>query len=159
VTTFAGTVGQPGLVDGPANAARFNNPVGLAADAAGNIYVADAKNNAIRKIDLNNIVSTLSTDFSEPNGVSLDANGRILVADTRNNAIKVIGPGNVVALLAGSASKVAGTNDSTSPLKLFQCSNALLWVGGSTDRWSATLEVTRSVASITMISSQVSFRN
>ncbi|MCI0536643.1 MAG: chitobiase/beta-hexosaminidase C-terminal domain-containing protein, partial [Verrucomicrobiales bacterium] len=133
VSTFAGTVGQPGLVDGPANAARFNNPVGLAADAAGNIYVADAKNNAIRKIDLNNIVSTISTDFFEPNALALGDNGQIFVADTRNNAIKVIGPGNVVSLLAGNAAKVAGTNDSYFATEaLFNAPNSLLWIGGST---------------------------
>jgi sugar lactone lactonase YvrE len=133
VTTFAGAVGQPGWADGPANVARFNNPVGLAVDAAGNIYVADAKNNAVRKIDPNNNVSTLSADFAEPNGVALDENGRIFVADTRNNAIKLIGPGNGVSLLAGSSSKVAGTNDSYFASEaLFNAPNALLWVGGST---------------------------
>ena len=49
VTTFAGT-GLPGAADGNAAAATFDIPESLAIDAAGNIYVADAVNNKIRKI-------------------------------------------------------------------------------------------------------------
>src|SRR5437870_21009 len=86
VTTFAGAAGQPGLVDGPAGSARFNYPVGLAADTAGNIYVADSKNSAIRKIDLGNNVTTLSTNFFEPTALAFDDNQQLFVADTRNNA-------------------------------------------------------------------------
>ena len=41
VTTFAGDGGPPGTIDGPAAAARFDRPRGLAADAAGNVYVSD----------------------------------------------------------------------------------------------------------------------
>lgn len=49
VTTIAGT-GQSGNSDGSGSRSTFNNPVGLAVDAAGNIYVADAGANNIRKI-------------------------------------------------------------------------------------------------------------
>ena len=68
VTTFAGpeiTVlenaqGFPtgGLLNGKASESFFNEPTGLAADRNGNVYVADAGNNAIRKIDANGMVST-----------------------------------------------------------------------------------------------------
>jgi len=51
VTTFAGTPGQAGLVDGSARSAKLNSPVGLAIDVANNGFVlADLKNNAIRRI-------------------------------------------------------------------------------------------------------------
>ena len=49
VTTLAGT-GQPGAADGGYTTATFNNPIGIAVDAAGNVYVADTGNNLIRKI-------------------------------------------------------------------------------------------------------------
>jgi DNA-binding beta-propeller fold protein YncE len=49
VTTIAGD-GQEGDVDGPASSAEFRDPKGVAIDAAGNIYVADANNNRVRVI-------------------------------------------------------------------------------------------------------------
>jgi sugar lactone lactonase YvrE len=134
VSTFAGAVGEPGLVDGPLTTARFNSPVGLAVDAAGNIYVADSKNNAVRKIDLNNVVSTVSTAFSQPSALAIGSNGELYVADTRNHAIKVIAPNGTTTLLAGSNSPtITGTNDSFfAEEALFNSPGGLLWLGGTT---------------------------
>jgi sugar lactone lactonase YvrE len=50
VTTLAGTAGQSGSAYGTGSAARFNGPVGLAVDGAGNVYVADVVDNTIRKL-------------------------------------------------------------------------------------------------------------
>ncbi|MFB9845030.1 IPT/TIG domain-containing protein [Mucilaginibacter ginsenosidivorans] len=51
VSTLAGS-GAPGSADGPAKQASFNNPTGIAVDAAGNLYIADQGNNMIRKITM-----------------------------------------------------------------------------------------------------------
>ena len=51
VTTIAGQPGAPGAVDGDAHMAKFNFPLGVAVDLAGNVYVADSSNSTIRKID------------------------------------------------------------------------------------------------------------
>src|ERR1019366_8713072 len=49
-TTIAGLVGNVGSDDGTNTAARFNNPSGVAADSAGNVYVSDTVNKTIRKL-------------------------------------------------------------------------------------------------------------
>ncbi|EGF31712.1 hypothetical protein IMCC9480_3485 [Oxalobacteraceae bacterium IMCC9480] len=60
VTTLAGRVLETGALDGAGDAARFFNPQGLAADNAGNVYVADTGNNTIRRITPSGQVSTVA---------------------------------------------------------------------------------------------------
>jgi hypothetical protein len=117
VTTLAG-VSTAGTTDGPAAASRFNGPNGMAADSAGNVYVADSENEAIRKISPAGVVTTLagspgisgSVDgtgtnarFNHPNSVAVDSAGTIYVADTYNCTIRKITPAGVVTTFAGSA--------------------------------------------------------
>lgn len=58
ISTFAGVTGQKGYLDGPANTALFNGPSSIVIEADGTMYVSDANNNVIRKIDSTG-VSTL----------------------------------------------------------------------------------------------------
>lgn len=103
VTTFAGLAGSTGSSDGSGTLARFNAPSGIAIDSAGNLYVADTGNHAIRKITSARAVTTIagragvsgSTDatgdtarFLEPTGITVDAAGNVYVADTSNNTIR-----------------------------------------------------------------------
>jgi len=63
ITTFAGTGGQAFDGDGDlATKALFNQPHGLAFDASGNLYVADRGNHAVRKIDTNGIITTVTIE-------------------------------------------------------------------------------------------------
>jgi sugar lactone lactonase YvrE len=59
VTTIAGT-GLAGSLNGISTAASFNDPDGIAVDASGNLYIADADNNLIRKITPAGVVTTLA---------------------------------------------------------------------------------------------------
>jgi uncharacterized protein YjiK len=63
-STLAGAVGTAGDANGSGNKASFNQPKGVAADAANNIYVADSGNNLIRKVTTDGQVSTLFSSGS-----------------------------------------------------------------------------------------------
>jgi hypothetical protein len=131
-TNFSGTVGAPGYVDGPIASAQFNSPGGLASDEAGNIFIADTKNNAIRRIGADDIVSTVATNFFEPLGIAVGEGGRLFVADTRNHAIKVIETNGAVTVFAGSGSRISGSTDSYfAEESLFSNPGGLLWLGGT----------------------------
>ena len=116
VTTLAGSAGSNGAEDGTGGAARFYSPCGVAADSAGNVYVADSWNYAIRKVTPAGVVTTLagqagwsgSTDgtgsaarFYQPYGVATDSAGNVYVADTWNHTIRQVTPTGVVTTLAG----------------------------------------------------------
>jgi serine/threonine protein kinase len=82
VSTFAGQPGQPGFADGPAASARFKDPHGVALDGAGNLYVADTANNALRRISSAGVVSTVTLKVSFPDSVAADALGAVYVTDS-----------------------------------------------------------------------------
>ncbi|MFD2584443.1 DUF6443 domain-containing protein, partial [Pedobacter vanadiisoli] len=123
VSTFAGT-GSAGSSNGSALSATFRNPMGIAVDASGNIYVADRLNHMIRKIS-GGTVSTVagngsmgsangygtSATFQYPNNLAVDASGNIYVADQQNHTIRKIDASGYVSAFAGttSAGSVNGT--------------------------------------------------
>jgi hypothetical protein len=108
VSAFAGN-GTAGADNGDAAKASFNAPAGLAADASGNIYVADAGNNLIRKISPAGVVSTLAgpAGFNGPNSLAVDSAGNVYVTDAGNNQIKKVTPAGVVSVVAGNGTQGA----------------------------------------------------
>ncbi len=111
IELLAGTDGSSGWVDGAANAAKFNAPVGIAT-ADGKIYVADTYNDRIRVIE-NGSVSTLAggtrgfadgagvdARFDTPTGLAT-WNGRLVVADTGNRRLRVVESDGTTWTLAG----------------------------------------------------------
>jgi sugar lactone lactonase YvrE len=103
VTTLAGT-GFDGAVNGNGTSASFGNPVGVAVDESGNVYVADTSNDLIRKISSTGDVTTLagtgsggavngngtSASFKYPYGVAVDGSGNVYIADRSNHLIRRI---------------------------------------------------------------------
>jgi len=122
VSTVAGS-GNRGADNGVGTSATFNNPAGVAVDAAGNIYVVDSDNNLIRKIQPGGSVSTFAgngqfssvdgngTDagFYNPHGITIDGSGYLYITDG-NNRIRRISPTADVITFAGFNS---GSNDGT----------------------------------------------
>jgi sugar lactone lactonase YvrE len=112
VSTFAGT-GTAGFSgdNGPANAATFKNVQDLFI-TNGNLYVADAGNRRIRKINLTtNVVTTVAGDgttaitgggIGAAVGVAVDGFGNIYVSGGGTNVIRKITPGNVYSTFAGT---------------------------------------------------------
>ena len=114
VSTFAGSSNM-GSANGYRTEARFSNMMGVAVDDLGNVYVADSRNNLIRKIDTEGIVTTVAgsgmagsvdgkgdtASFFYPTALAVDQQGFIYVADTHNNLIRKISPDGFVTTLAG----------------------------------------------------------
>ena len=82
VSVFAGDVASFGSGDGPAQQARFYRPSGLAADGAGNIFVADTGNHTVRRITPSGEVSTVLGTAGKP-GVVLGSAPGGLMSPTR----------------------------------------------------------------------------
>src|SRR5262249_24729156 len=114
-------------VDGSGGNAQFYGPQGIAADSAGDVYVADTWNHTVRKITSGGVVSTLaglagnfgSADgtnsaarFNAPSGIALDSAGNLYVSDFFNHTIRKITPAGLVTTLAGLAG-VWGSADGT----------------------------------------------
>lgn len=110
--TVAGQAGTAGRNDGKGIAARFNQPAGLALDASGGLLVADAGNNALRRISADGVVSTLAQDLPlQPQGIALDARGGVVLSDA-TSALRVDAGGKWQALdpQANVAGRDTGAN-------------------------------------------------
>jgi len=131
VTTFAGSAANKSYQDGTGTAAAFDSPVGISLDALGNLFVADSKNDVIRKITAAGLVTTFSgtagsvgsTDspprFDSPSGLAVNFSTSILyVGDSNNNTIRKITPFGVVTTLAGLVS-ATGSADGTGSVARF----------------------------------------
>ncbi|OQP60611.1 hypothetical protein A3860_32880 [Niastella vici] len=118
ITTIAGT-GVPGFSGdgGPATSAQLNHPYGVAFDNAGNIYIPDAGNNRIRKIDAAGIITTVAGNgtvgFSGDGGpainaqffgawqVVFDASDNMYIDDAANNCVRKIDNTGTISTYAG----------------------------------------------------------
>ena len=101
----------------------LSNPLGLAFDAAGNLYVANEGNNTISKVTPSGAVSTfVSSGLNGPIGLAFDAAGNLYVANEGNNTISKVTPSGAVStfvsgLMALSAWPSTPRATSTSPIR------------------------------------------
>jgi sugar lactone lactonase YvrE len=121
VLRYVGT-GEDGFSgdDGPAWEARLRNPAGVLATPSGELYIADASNGRVRKVDAAGIITTfagggplarsgdggpaLSAGIGNPNTLAMDAQGNLYFSDTFNHIVrKVSAADGTISTVAGSA--------------------------------------------------------
>ena len=132
VSTLAGVAARTGgYADGPAATALFRGPRGLAADTNGNIYISDMRNKAVRKLDTNNVVSTVATNFAGPAGLAMGDNG-LWVADQFDHTLKFITNGTTTAVVRAGISGNGGFLDAENGREaLFNLPDGVLWLGAN----------------------------
>jgi uncharacterized protein (TIGR03437 family) len=102
---------------GAAGSAQLNSPAGLAVDSAGNLYIADYSNHAVRKVS-GGIITTLAgtgvagfsgdngparqAQLNGPSGVAVDTAGIVYIADSGNQVVRKIAPNGVMSTFAGT---------------------------------------------------------
>jgi hypothetical protein len=102
-------INVPGFADGDSGSNAFNYPIALTKDAADNIYVADYRNQAIRKVTPAGVVSTYAggqyfpTLLGNPTGVVMDAQGNMFISENSGRILEIT-KDKVLYVLAGVSS-------------------------------------------------------
>lgn len=125
ISKFAGK-GTPGYSgdSGPATEAQLRQNFSVAADNAGNLYIADLDNNVIRKVSPAGIITTIAgtgtagfsgdggpataAQFDHPIGIAVDHSGNVFVGDALNRRIRKIFPSGIITTVAGNGALGSG---------------------------------------------------
>ena len=125
ISTFAGN-GTPGFSgDGhPATLASLNAPLGVAVDDSGNVYIADANNDRIRKVNTAGVISTFAgtgtagysldgipatlSELNAPVRVACSHLGNVYIADELNNRIRKVNSAGTISTFAGNGTLTYG---------------------------------------------------
>jgi uncharacterized protein (TIGR03437 family) len=149
ISTYAGqgTAGYAGD-GGAAIEAQLNAPMGLALDSAGNLYIADSGNHAVRKVSKSGAIGTVAgigspgysgdggaataAALDQPEGVAVDASGLLYIADTFNNRVRAVAPGGIVQTVAGTGiSSFSGDGGAAATAALFLPTDVATDSGGN----------------------------
>jgi len=156
VNTYAGN-GEEGYGgdSGPALKARIDRPFGLAIDKKDNLFIADRRNNRVRKINPSGIITTAAGDggffymgdngpayrasIAGPTGVAVDDKGNLYIADRNNNRIRVVDKQGMIRTIAGT-----GQQDYNGETELARETNLYLPFGLTIDKKGRLLIIDRS---------------
>jgi uncharacterized protein (TIGR03437 family) len=130
ITTVAGGGNASPDVVGAATSAALYLPMGLAVDTAGNLYIADAGYNTIRKVTPQGIISNVAGDGSPmvccpaafsgdgglattaqldtPASVAVDSAGSLYIVDVGNYRVRRVNGQGIISTIAGGATGVSG---------------------------------------------------
>jgi len=150
ITTVSGNFGAgPGYSGdgGLASAAQLSSPIGVAVDAAGNLFIADTSNHVIRKISPAGIITTVAGNGTEgysgdggaataaqlnyPFAVAVDAAGDLFIGDTVNDVIRKVSPAGIITTVAGNGtSGYSGDGGAATAAQLFRPSGVAVNASG-----------------------------
>jgi len=161
---FSGYTGD----GGPATAARLNQPVSIAIDSGGNLYIADLANHAIRKVDSAGTITTIAGSgtpgfngdniaattavLSLPSGVAVDSGGNVFISDSGNNRIReIVAASGLIQTVAGTGAP-GFSGDSGPATSAMISAPSRIALGGSNDLYIADTgnDVVRKVSSGTI---------
>ena len=119
-----------------ATSATLASPAAVAYDTTGNLYIADAQNHVIRKVDTTGIITTVAGSGTEgyagdggsataalldtPTGVAVDKNGNLYIADSHNNVIRRVSGGTITTVAGTGTAGYSGDGTAATAAMLFQ---------------------------------------
>ena len=110
---------------GPATSAQLANPLAVAVDASGNLFIADTNNYRVRRVSTNGIITTVAghgtngfsgdggpatgAQLANPTSLAVDGSGNLFIVDTNynfvpapNNRVRKVSTNGIIATVAGS---------------------------------------------------------
>lgn len=168
VRTLAGGT-NAGSANGYGSNARFNHPLGVAADPAGNVFVADTENGTVRKITPDGFANSFvglsgaygssggsgtNARFFGPQGLATDAAGYVFVADSANGTVRKITPGGTVTTFAGWPGQFNRYDGTGLNARFFQPEGVAVDGAGNvyvTDTWNHTIRKITPAAVVTTL--------
>lgn len=135
ISTFAGD-GFEGFAGdgGPATSAMLDTPLGVAVDAAGNVYIADTNNQRVRLVtagsgNISTIAGTgaygftadgpaLAAALANPSAVAVNSSGTVYIADSDNQRIRTLSGGQVTTIAGGGVQGFSGDAGSATSASL-----------------------------------------
>jgi hypothetical protein len=120
ISTYAGNNNGSTSDSSPATSIRLNNPIALAIDTADKLYIADSRNNLIRKVDTSGMMTTVAGHYgyygaptygqlatnsvlNHPQGVAVDTVGNLYIADTSNGVVSKVDTNGIITRFAGGS--------------------------------------------------------
>ncbi len=102
---------------GPATGASLDNPVGVAVDSSGNLYISDRINHCIRKVDTSGTITTFAgtpgtsgccedggpanrARMTWPEGVAVDGSGNLYISDSSNGRLRRVNSQGIITTVA-----------------------------------------------------------
>ncbi len=142
VTVAGGGAADPGD-GGLATSAVIANPVGMAIDSSGNLYVANRQRMRVQKITPDGIINTVAgngvagysgdgglatnAELSLPTGIAVDSAGDLFIADFGNHRVRKVSAGGVISTIAAVSAPAGAALDANGNLYIADQQNSRIW--------------------------------